>query len=53
MQSEEIIRKKKRYVVSTLRVQLHFLQERGFPPPKALLMAKGRSEQAVVSSETE
>lgn len=53
MQSEEIMRKKKRCVVSTLRVQLHFLQERGLPPPKALLTAKGRTEQAVVSSETE
>ena len=40
-------------VASTLRVQLHFLQEGGLPLPKALLTAERTTEQAVVPSKTE
>lgn len=45
--------RKQRLMASTLRVQLHFLQEGGLPLPKALLTDKGTTEQAVVLNETE
>lgn len=45
--------RKQRLVVSTLRVQLHFLQEGGLPLPKALLTVEGTTKQAVGPSETE